>query len=149
MSCGAENLNFLAPLVPICSVNLWAGNGSVAKKKKKKASSSFSCGLPRPLPYLYRLLTVFTQLEIPFMLHCFFFVLISIRAYGLHIWEMQSMVAPQPHCPPPLQHTVSLCEVIHAWSPLLLLIITHHDYKHLLFIGHFSHHFNETFGEFF
>lgn len=52
----------------------------------------------------------------------FFFLLISLRTYGLHIWEMLSMVAPSPR-------TRRLCVVIHIWSSLLLFIITHHYYK--------------------
>lgn len=59
------------------------------------------------------------------MFRCSFFVLISVGAYGLHIWEMLSMVAPNPH-------THCFCEVIHIWSSLLLLIITHHCYKQVL-----------------
>lgn len=130
MGCGAENLNFLVPLVPICSVNLWAGNG-ISGAKSTPTSPALSCGLCRSLPYLYRLLTVFTKLKIPFMFHCFFFVLISVRAYGLHIWEMLSMVAPNPpYTPHP--HTHCFCEVIHIWSSLLLLIITHDYYKQVL-----------------
>lgn len=124
MGCGAENLNFLVPLVPICSQNLWAGNG-ISGAKSTPISLALSCGLARPLPYLYRPLTVFTKLKIPFMFRCFFFLFISVRAYGLHIWEMLSMVAPNPR-------TRRFCEVIHIWSSLLLLIITHHYYKQVL-----------------
>lgn len=60
----------------------------------------------------------FSRLSVFF--HSFF--LISLRTYGLYIWEMLSMVEPslRTHC---------LCEVIHIWSSLLLLIITHHYYK--------------------
>lgn len=65
----------------------------------------------------------FSKFQIPFMsLFFLFFLLISIRTYGLHIWEMLSMVAPSPR-------TRRLCVVIHIWSSLLLFIITHHYYK--------------------
>lgn len=67
----------------------------------------------------------------PFHVSLFLFVLISVRAYGLHIWEMLSMVAPNPpYTPHP--HTHCFCEVIHIWSSLLLLIITHDYYKQVL-----------------
>ncbi|XP_026188653.1 ciliated left-right organizer protein containing ZP-N domains homolog isoform X2 [Mastacembelus armatus] len=49
----------------------------------------------------------------------------TVVAYGLHIWEMLRMVAPNPR-------TQCFCEVIHIWSSLLLLIITHHYYKQVL-----------------
>lgn len=136
MGCGAENLNFLLPLVPICSVNSWAGNG-ISGAKSTPTSRLLSCGLSRPLAYLYWLLTVFYKVKKPFhvSLFLFFFVLISFWAYGLHIWEMLSMVAPSPHtntCTHTHAHTHSFCEVIHIWSSLLLLIITHHYYKPVL-----------------
>lgn len=70
--CGAEHLNFLVRLVPICSVNLWAGNG-MSGAESPPTSTVLSCGLSRSLPYLYRLLTILTKCKIPFMFHCFLF----------------------------------------------------------------------------
>lgn len=97
MGCEAENLNFLVPLVPICSENLWAGNG-ISGAKNTPTSPVLSCGLSRPLPYLYRPLTVFTKLKIPFMFHCFFFSFnFSQSIWFAHLGDAKHGGTQPPH----------------------------------------------------
>lgn len=100
------------------------------KKKKRRRSLPtsllLSCGFF--LAIRLSVLTVCCLYEVTNSFHVsvfFLFFLFSFRTYGLHIWEMLSMVAPGPR-------TRCLCEVMHIWSSLLLLIITHHYYKQLL-----------------
>lgn len=122
MGCEAENLNFLVPLVPICSENLWAGNG-ISGAKNTPTSPVLSCGLSRPLPYLYRPLTVFTKLKIPFMFHCFFF---SFN-FRQSIWFAHLGDAKHGGTQPP--HTLLL------WSDPYMVFIVIVDNHPLLWIG--------------
>lgn len=127
LGCGAETLNFHVSLVTICWENLWTGNGISGAKKKKQLAYI-------PTSFMWLLFgnnTIWADCLLSFLSYKFlshlsvFFLFVfnfTHRTYGLHIWEMLSMAAPGPrtHC---------LCEVIHIWSSLLLLIITHHYYK--------------------
>lgn len=132
MGCGAENLNFLLPLVPICSVNSWAGNG-ISGAKSTPTSRLLSCGLSRPLAYLYWLLTVFYKVKKPF--HVSLFLFFFCFNFILSIWFAHLGDAEHGGTQPPHKHmhTHTRTHTQLLWSdPYMVFIVIAHNHSSLL-----------------